>query len=210
LAHILVKDKNKNVLNMKNLIKIATIIAGVAIISTSSLFAQKSGVFKTFADYTSGKMEYGIDCATEKHKIKLNEFLGKDYITVIHDGKSYKLNKGETWGYQLCGEKIVRFQDNEHYEVADKGVLWIYTKQTVQAASPRGGTKSVTSYYFSKGGNNGILELTLLNLKATFPDNHMLHDAIDGQFKSNTSLSEYDQFHKQYNINHFLEAQNVK
>ena len=207
---ILVKNLDENLLNMKNLVKIAVMIAGIAIFSTSSLFAQKSGVFKTFADYTSGKMEYGIDCATEKHKIKLNEFLGKDYITVVHDGKSYKLQKAETWGYQLCDEKVVRFQENEHFEVADKGVLWIYTKQTVLAASPRGGTKTINSYYFSKGGDNGILELTLLNLKAIFPDNHKLHDAIDGQFKTNTSLSEYDQFHKHYKINHFLATENIK
>jgi hypothetical protein len=195
---------------MKNIIKIAMTIAGMVIFSSGSLFAQKSGVFKSFSDYTAGKMVYGIDCATEKHKIKLNEFLGKDYITVVHDGQPYKLQKADTWGYQLCDEKLVRFQDNEHYDVTDKGVLWIYTKQSVQAASPRSGVKTVITYYFSKGGDNGILELTLLNLKAIFPDNHMLHDAIDGQFKSNTSLSEYDQFHKQYKVNHFLESQNIK
>ena len=51
---------------MKKLVKIAVLIAGIAIISASSLFAQKSGVFKTFADFTIGKMEYSIDCATEK------------------------------------------------------------------------------------------------------------------------------------------------
>lgn len=195
---------------MKNLVKKVVMMAGIAIISAGSLFAQKSGVFKSFADFTSGKMEYGIDCATEKHKIRLNEFLGKDFITVVHEGKPYNLKKNEIWGYQLCDDKIVRFQDNEHYPVADKGILWIYTKQTVKGAGYRGGVKTITTYYFSKGGDNGILELTPLNLKASFPDNHMLHDAIDEQFKSTTSLSEYDKFHKHYKINHFLESQGIK
>jgi len=195
---------------MKKLVKNAVLMAGIAIISAGSLFAQKSGVFKTFADFTSGKMEYGIDCATEKHKIRLNEFLDKDFITVVHEGKPYNLKKAETWGFQLCDEKIVRFQDNEHYPVADRGVLWIYTKQTVKGVGQRGGAKTITTYYFSKGGDNGILELTPLNLKASFPDNHMLHDAIDAQFKSATSLGEYDEFHKHYKINHFLETQNAK
>ena len=195
---------------MKKLVKIATLIAGIAIISASSLLAQKSGVFKTFADFTSGKMEYSIDCATEKHKIRLNEFLGKDFITVVHEGKPYNLKKAEIWGHQLCDDKIVRFQENEHYPVTDRGVLWIYTKQTVKGGGYRGGTKTITTYYFSKGGNNGILELTPLNLKASFPDNHMLHDAIDEHFKSTASLSEYDKFHKHYKINHFLETLNVK
>jgi hypothetical protein len=195
---------------MKKIVKIATMIAGIAIISAGSLFAQKSGVFRSFADFTSGKMEYGIDCATEKHKIRLNEFLGKDFITVVHESKPYNLKKNEIWGYQLCDDKIVRFQDNEHYPVADKGILWIYTKQTVKGTGYRGGTKTITTYYFSKGGDNGILELTPLNLKASFPDNHILHDAIDEHFKSTTSLNKYDKFHKQYKINHFLESQGIK
>ena len=63
--------------------------------------------------------------------------------------------------------------------------------------------------YFSKGGNKDIKVLTLMNLKATFPENHKLHDAIDAQFKTDASLSEYDQFHKHYKINHFLESQGI-
>lgn len=194
---------------IENLIKRITVLAGIAILGTSSLFAQKSGVFKTYSDYQSGKMEYGINCATEKHKIKLNDFLGKDYITVVHDGKPYELKKAETWGYQLCDEKIVRFQAKEHYPLQDKSILWIYTKETMQTSSHAGG-KKITTYYFSKGGDGEIKELTLLSLKAAFPDNHMLHDAIDKQFTSDASLGEYDQFHKHYKINHFLESQKVK
>jgi len=195
---------------MKSIYLIKSAVFAALIMSSVSSFAQKSGVFKTFADYTSGKMEYGIDCVTEKHKIRLNDFLGKDFITVVHDGKPYKLKKDETWGFQLCDAKVVRFQGNEHYPLADKGVLWIYTKETVKAISQRAGTKIITTYYFSRGGGDGILELTLLNLKATFPGNHMLHDAIDGQFKTDASLGEYDQFHKHYKINHFLESQGIK
>ena len=195
---------------MKSIYFIKSAVFAALILSSVSSFAQKSGVFKTFADYTSGKMDYGIDCATEKHKIKLNNFLDKDFITVVHDGKSYNLKKAETWGFQLCDEKVIRFQSNEHFPLADKGVLWIYTKETVKAISQRAGTKIITTYYFSRGGGDGILELTLLNLKATFPGNHMLHDAIDGQFKTDASLSEYDKFHNHYKINHFLESQGIK
>ena len=52
--------------------------------------------------------------------------------------------------------------------------------------------------------------LTLLNLKTVFPYNHALHDAIDGQFKSDISLTEFDLFHKIYKINHFLGGQGIK
>ena len=178
--------------------------------SSRPVIAQKSGVFRTYADFQTGKMDYGINCQTEKHKIKLNEFLGKDFITVIHDGKPYNLKKTEIWGYQLCDERVVRFQGSDHFSVDDKGILWIYSKQFEKMVSPKSGTKSVTSYYFSTGGDGEIKELTLLNLKAAFPDNHKLHDAVDAQFKSDASLVEYDQYHKHYKINHFLESQGIK
>jgi len=193
---------------MKTIVKKISVWAGLIIISAGSLFAQKSGVFKTFADFSSGKMEYGIDCATEKHKIKLNDFLGKDFITVVHDGKPYNLKKAETWGYQLCDQKVIRFQGNDHFPLEDKGVLWIYSKETLTKVN-RGGTKTTTNYYFSKGGSGDIKELSLLNLKSAFPENHKLHDAIDVQFKSDASLGEYDKFHKHYKINHFLESQGM-
>ncbi len=155
-------------------------------------------------------MEYGINCATEKHKIKLNDFLGKNYITVVHEGKSYNLKKAETWGYQLCDEKVIRFSGNEHYPLLEKGVLWIYTKESVQASSHAGAAKYTTKYYFSKGGDGAILDLTLNNVKAAFPENHKLHDAISEQFKTDASLGEMDTFHKMTTINHFLEMQGIK
>jgi hypothetical protein len=186
-------------------------IAVITLISSVSLYAQKSGVFRTYSDYSIGKMEYGIDCATEKHKIILNDFLGKDFITVVHEGKRYDLKKNEIWGYQMCDEKVIRFQGKEHFQLQDKGVLWIYIQQNVQSGNPKtGSSKSITTYYYSKSGDTEIKELSLLNIKATYPDNHMLHDAIDTQFKSDASLNEYDQFHKNYKINHFLESQGIK
>lgn len=196
---------------MKKITSIFALIAGIAIIGASSLFAQKSGVFKTFADFKTGKMEYGINCATEMHKIKPNDFWSKDYITVVHEGKTYELKKAEIWGFQLCDEKIVRFQGKEDFQVSEKGLLWIYTKQTLQAGNPKNSaSKYITSYYFSKDGDGKILELTPNNVKAAFPENHLLHDAIEMQFPTSASIIEFDEFHKKFKINHFLEAQELK
>lgn len=187
------------------------VLAVATLISSVSLQGQKSGVFRTYSDYTTGKMEYGIDCATEKHKIILNDFLSKDFITVVHEGKRYDLKKNEIWGFQMCDDKVTRFQSKEHFLLQDKDALWVYSQQIVQSGSPKtGGSKTITSYYFSKDGNSEIKELTLLNIKAVFPDNHKLHDAIDVQFKSDASLYEYDEFHKHFKINHFLEGQEIK
>ena len=135
---------------IKRSVKIYIVLV-VTIISTTSLYSQKSGVFRTYSDYSTGKMEYVIDCATEKHKIILNDFLSKDYITVVHEGKRYDLKKNEIWGYQMCDEKVTRFQGKEHFLLQDKGVLWIYTQQKLQSGNPKtGGSKTITTYYFSK------------------------------------------------------------
>lgn len=196
---------------IKKLVSRITAMTVIVFLGISSLSAQKSGVYKTYADYKIGKMEYGIDCAKEKHKIKLNDFWGKDYITVVHEGKSYDLKKAEIWGFELCDGKIVRFQGKEDYQVGDKGVFWIFSKQHAMTENGKtGGAKVITTYYFSKGGGSEIKALTLMNVKGAYPDNHMLHDAIDDKFKSDASLGEYDEFHKHYKINHFLEMQKVK
>lgn len=196
---------------MKRILRKYAIMIGITIIGTGSSFAQKSGVFKTFTDYSTGKMEYGIDCAFEKHKIKLNDFFRKDFITVVHDGKPYNLKKAEIWGFQLCDEKIIRFQGKEDFQVSDIGLLWIYLKQKkVSRHDKTNVSKTITTFYFSKEGDDAIWELTPGNLKAAFPDSHKLHDAIDAQFNSEALLSEYDQFHKHYKINHFLEIQGIK
>jgi hypothetical protein len=196
---------------IKKLIKVYIGLTFIGLISSVSLNAQKSGVFRTYSDYTTGKMEYGIDCATEKHIIKLNDFLNLSYIKVIHQGKPYKLKKADIWGYQLCDNKVIRFHGKEHFLVQDIGKLWIYSRQTLQSSTPKNNnSKFVTSFYFSQGGNTEIKELTLTNLKIFFRDNHLLNDAIDLQFKSDASLNEYDQINKYYKINHFLESQGIK
>ena len=194
---------------MKNAMREIIMLAEKAIIGTNSSFAKISRNFKPPEDHISGKLEYD-DYDAEKNEIKLNDFQGQDFMITIQDSKPYSFKFSETWDFQICDEEIVSFQDSEYYLLANNGALWIYTKQTVKGVGQRGGVKTITTYYFSKGGDNGILELTPLNLKASFPDNHMLHDAIDAQFKSATSLGEYDEFHKHYKINHFLESQNAK
>lgn len=44
---------------MKTIAKNIVALAGLVIFSVGSLIAQQSGVFKTYADLTAGKMEYG-------------------------------------------------------------------------------------------------------------------------------------------------------
>ena len=84
-----------------------------------------SGVYKTYSDYTNQKLTFGIDCKTEKHKIKLHEFPNKPFITVVHDGKPHQLAKDSVFGYQLCDGNFVRFANNSDYHLTEKGDVWL-------------------------------------------------------------------------------------
>lgn len=81
-------------------------------------------------------------------------------------------------------------------------------KKFYRLHKPKSSSKWV-KYYFSKGGEGAIKYLTLNNLKAAFPDNHKLHDAIDLQFGSDASIAAFDSSHKMFKINHFLENQGI-
>jgi hypothetical protein len=177
----------------------------VSLFLTLSLpgFAQTiiSGVYKTYDDYTNQKITFGIDCKTEKHKIKLNEFPNKSFITVIHDGKPHQMAKDSVFGYQLCDGNFVRFVDNTDYHLTEKGDVWLYKKLIVK--SPKGSPEPNLNF-FSVAGEKPIV-LTMENLKKAFPNNHKFHDALTAQFKNDAELAAFDSFHKKSKVNHLLE-----
>lgn len=47
-----------------------------------------SGVYMTVADYRQGKLALSVNCQTEKHRIRLNDFFGSASLDVIHDGEN--------------------------------------------------------------------------------------------------------------------------
>ncbi len=173
-----------------------------SLLLSTAAFAQndKSGVYLTFDDYLNNKLSYEINCATEKHTIRLNEFLNESYITVVHNGVSTKLNKVNIYGVVSCTEPLARFQNNEHFHFAEKGGVWIFYKEV--SVSEGKGSKMERRYYFSKKGDGKLMELTAENLKAAFPENHKLHDMIDANSANN--INQYDTFHKMFRVNHFL------
>jgi hypothetical protein len=61
-------------------------------------------------------------------------------------------------------------------------------------------------YYFSIKGDSKILELSGDNIKAAFPNDHVLHDMIDAQVNNAQDIASYDSFHKMFKINHLIYA----
>lgn len=134
---------------MKNAMREIILIAEKAIIGTSLLFAQISRNFKPKESHISGKLEYD-DYNTEKSEIKLNDFQGQDFMITIQDSIPFCSKFSETWDFQLSDEKLVRFQENECYQSANNGTLWIYTKQKVEAASHCEGGQKITTYFIAE------------------------------------------------------------
>lgn len=165
--------------------------------------AQSSGVYISAKDFAMGKLTYEINCATEKHKIKLNEFLSKDYITVVHNQVATKLMKKEIFGYKDCDGRAFRFIKDYHFTILNPSEELIIFKYEV---SPAKGQKAVSQFYFAFKGSDTVTELTLDNLKNSLPENHKFHDALDATFKSGDDLSAYDSFHKMFKVNHIYNS----
>lgn len=165
------------------------------------LIAQKdsSGVYLTAADFQQRKLAYAINCNTEQHKIKLNDFFGKSYITVKHFDSSYKLSKKQIFGYKTCNNEIVRFLNKKELVLLNPDEAILIYKHVV--SRPAKGQTNVTNYYFSKDALSPAQSLTITNVKKAFPDNHAFHMKLDEMFKYNTELAAYDDFHKMYKLN---------
>lgn len=169
-----------------------------------STYAQtdSSGIYLSGQDFKNNKMAYAINCKSESHKIKLNDFFAKPYITVIHNDSSYKLSKAKIFGYKTCDGQIIRFLGKKELVLVNptESIL-IYRHDVVHPAK---GKTNVTNYYFSKDAVSAVEALTLKNVKKAFADNHSFHEKIDASFKYNTELAEYDGFHKIYKLNWIL------
>ncbi|MFX8542996.1 hypothetical protein ABTM06_20020, partial [Acinetobacter baumannii] len=61
-------------------------------------------------------------------------------------------------------------------------------------------------FFYSTSGEGVIVPLTIMNLKRSFPDDHLFHNLLDAQFNNDRDLSSYDGFEKMYKINHLLKT----
>ena len=167
----------------------------------------QSGVYKTFADFLSKKLDLAVDVTKSTHKIKIHEFFNKSEIDVIHDdGKKYTFKKKDIYGVRDLNGNDFRFLYDQEYQIEQADIIFIYTKPAdyIVGGGKSQQTKHVTEYFFSKTGESEILKLTLENTKEAFPENHKMHDALDMMFKSESDLAEYDSFHKTFKVVRFL------
>ncbi len=185
-------------------------IAIVGLATIGSIFGQsnqtlsnKSGLYLTANDFSTGKLSYEINCLTEKHKISTSDFLNTKTIKVTHHDSTIKLSKSEIWGFRLCDGKEYRvFQDKE-YEILDKGAITVYLITEKSRTSPKSNQSvSKTRYFFSEDASSPLKALTLKNVETSFISNKKFHDLIDLHFKSDADLLIYDDYYKTLRLNH--------
>ncbi len=177
------------------------------ILSNTPTFGQAihSGIFLTDSAFEKNELTLKIDCNIEKHKIELNDFLGKPYIKVIHEGKMYKYNKNEIFGYRTCDDKNYRFYKKNEYEILNKDKLTLYSQSSTTTISGQKGIFTITNYFFSSSFSSDLIPLTSQNLKNQYPGNHKFHDMLDAQFENDEDLMMFDEFHNRYKINHLFD-----
>ena len=174
-----------------------------AILTFSSTMAQKdsSGIYNTASDFQQQKLSYAINYKTEKHKINDNLLFKDAEIKVKHDGKTYLLNKDNTYGYRSTKGEDFRFVNRKAYKILNPGESLIIYAYWHPSNSTKGTIHFISDYYFSTDASSIPLALTKGNLKTAFPTNHKFHDALDTQFRSDEELYVYDDFHKVYKLN---------
>lgn len=167
-----------------------------------SVNAGRSGVYRTAADFTAGRLDFAIDCKTQRHRIDRHTFLNRSYLDVTHEGQRTRVAKRDVYGYRECDGSVVRFDDGREYTVvaAGRGVMYARPDMVPQAK----GFRVVPVYFFSRTPADTIRPLTRSALKDAFPDDHALHDRIDQTFRSDEELAAYDARHRQYRVLRFL------
>ncbi|TKK66314.1 hypothetical protein FC093_17160 [Ilyomonas limi] len=184
---------------MKN-IYFLLIILSFSLAFNESVAAQNdsSGIYVNGNDFSSGKLSLAINCATEEHKIKLNDFFNKPYIIVKHNDSSYNFMKKDLFGYKMCNGNIYRFNGEKDLLLlnpAEQILIYSHIPNRTR------GLTNVTSYYFSINATSPVQLLTKKNLKRAYAANQKFVNEIDRKFKYNTELAAYDKYHSVYKIN---------
>ena len=159
----------------------------------------ESGLYLSAAAFSAGTLEHSINCRTAEHVIDRHTFLGKPYVDVVHEGKNYRHNKSDIFGYRDCTGHDVRFFEKVEYEIAEPGPIVIYTSErTVPDVKA---VKRVNEFSFSQTPASPVLALTKANLERVYPEAHQFHHLVDMNASGDAALAVYDSAAKTFKIN---------
>ncbi|WP_276374237.1 hypothetical protein [Chryseolinea sp. H1M3-3] len=157
-----------------------------------------SGVYNTFADYKSKTLSYAIDCNSERHKIKSDQFHHRDVVRVVHNDSLLTMPKSEIFGYKDCKDVTYRIVD-----VKNHSILNPYDN----LHEIRGHKRTAIHYYFSKTIDAAPILLTMDNLHHVFHDNYAeFLRKIDETFRRDGQLIKFDKRSKKFLVSQLTGA----
>ena len=178
---------------------IIIIIITFGFIEKSSARKQSCGLYLTYNDYLHHKLSYTADPAsTGGTKIFIHEFIGRNNVTVISDGKKLVLPKSEIYGYHDSYNNDYRFHDNKAYQIIDTTGFYIYSydKLVQQGKGPR----PTRVYYFSKKTDDAMLPLNAENIAKAFTKNPKFRYMVEVASIYDVKLDAYDTESNAYKI----------
>ena len=190
---------------MRHALYATLILAAALVVAVPISAADKtsSGIYLTADDFKNGKLTSEGWSGDSSHKLQLHDVLDKPYIHVTHGNETRKYDKSEVYGFRSTEGRDYRFVGNKEYKILEAKEISIYS---IDVLVPRRKGATAPAYFFSVGAAGAVVPLTVTNLKNAFPDNHKFHDTLDMTLKSDSQLTQYDDFHKMYKVNRLLIA----
>lgn len=159
-----------------------------------------AGIYRTYQDFTEGKLSYNIDCSREKQKIRLHAFMQKPFLDVFYKGEKIRLLKAELFGYQDCEGNVFRFYCNQEYQLAEIRDLSIYF---IDDNVPTGASYvHERVFYFCFKPDGPLMPLTLQNLQTAFLNNRKFLGLLNNKITKESDLWEYDELRRIFMVNH--------
>ena len=152
------------------------------------------GIYLTVEDFLSHHLSY-----ENSDKIILNTFFAGSTIKVVIKGESKTIAKNNIYGYHSNNNEDFRFYKNELYQIINSVPFFVYKHYASATVEAGKGNVKKESYFYSVKGTDGLLPLTVANLKKSFADNATFLDLLD-QVKNDDELVSYDTYRNQLKI----------
>lgn len=176
-----------------------------AMLLTITVKAQSaSGIYLSADDFINHKLSYTAEA--EAGQIRFNGLFDWANVKIKQSGSPVYLRKDKIFGYRLKGADYRYFKNTAYKIIAEKG---IYLYSAYQLEPNTRGVKRVEDFYFSQKPDTAIKALTMNNLEAVFQNNTQFLYAVEGFFRSDRQLADYDSKLKEYKLE-YIYAQTVK
>jgi len=172
------------------------------VIQNATAKGQSAGLYLTTQDYLNHKLSYSVS----NDQIKMNGFLGDGKVLLVNNGEKQVIAKSEVFGYRKDDKDFRLFNKGEYKILSSAGII-IYSKTSLVQQGK--GPKPTELFYFSESASSPILSLTIANLESVYAKNQKFMYAVESLFKSDSELSSYDAYNKQFKLA-YLYTENTK